>query len=319
MFLAATLEASSGSVVALGSRNPDRTRLRTSFGDLPVVSADELIIDEAVDAIYIATPHSCHAEWAIKAAQSGKHVLCEKPLATSANDVGAMVRAAAAAGTFLGEAFMYRFHPLTQFILSLVRSGRIGSLQRIQSTFGFAASNLEPTHRLLAPELGGGAILDLGCYPVSMCRLLAGCELGEVVEPKQIKGLGRIGPTGVDLFSSGLLEFPNGVVAEVACSIATWEDNVLRIIGTDGRLEVDEFWLGTGHSGGTASMRIYKHERFAGRIPFQASGNLYRFQFDAANLAILSAKSSFSYPGMSHEDSIGNAVALDRWLSQVRH
>lgn len=318
-FFLASQESTSGCVVAIGTRNPRREDLPNSFPGVVIHDGyDALLSDPAVDAVYIATPHSLHAKWAIEAARRGKHVLCEKPLAVSAEETAAMFEASERAATFLGEAFAYRFHPLTSYILEIVRSGTIGEVQWIRSSFGFAANGLDPRHRLLAPDLAGGAILDVGCYPVSICRLIAGCHLGgRVFEPIEIKAVGKIGSTGVDLFSTALLVFSNETVAEVSCSILSDQENVLRIFGTNGRLEVDNFWRGTGPDG-QSFLRHFCHDGRLETLSFYEPGNRYRFQFDAANEAIRTGQTRFSYPAMTQADSIGNAETLEGWRRQMR-
>ncbi len=201
-----------------------------------------------VDAVYIAIPHPGHAEWAIKAAEAGKHVLCEKPLALTAFEADAMIHAARKAGTFLGEAFMYRLHPQTLKLVELIKSGVIGEVRMIKSSFGFAMPGFMPEHRLYANDLAGGGILDVGGYPVSMARLIAGAAAGKpFAEPDKVAGAAHLGQSGVDEWASALLHFPGGIVAEVSCSISLNQDNVLRILGTKGRIEVPDFWFAGGN------------------------------------------------------------------------
>src|SRR4051812_36102353 len=169
-----------GELTAIASRNPGKTALAETFPGARIVDGyDALLGDAEVDAVYIATPHPGHAEWAIKAAEAGKHVLVEKPMGLTAFEADAMMHAARKAGTFLGEAFMYRLHPQTTQIVELVKSGAIGEVRMIKSSFGFAMPRFMPEHRLYANELAGGGILDVGGYPVSMARLIAGAASGE--------------------------------------------------------------------------------------------------------------------------------------------
>ncbi len=181
-----------GSLVAIGARNPGKPGLAESFPGARILDGyDALLRDPDVDAIYIATPHPSHAEWAIKAAEAGKHVLCEKPMGLTAFEADAMIHAARKAGTFLGEAFMYRLHPQTLKLVELVKSGAIGEVRMIKSSFGFAMPGFMPEHRLYANDLAGGGILDVGGYPVSMARLIAGAAAGKpFVEPDKVVGAG---------------------------------------------------------------------------------------------------------------------------------
>ncbi|TJX27717.1 MAG: Gfo/Idh/MocA family oxidoreductase, partial [Mesorhizobium sp.] len=169
-----------GTLVAIGARNPDKPGLAESFPGARIVDGYEaLLADPEIDAIYIAVPHPGHAQWAIRAAEAGKHVLCEKPLALTAFEADAMMHVARKAGTFLGEAFMYRLHPQTLQLVDLIKSGVIGEIRMIKSSFGFAMPDFMPEHRLYANDLAGGGILDVGGYPVSMVRLIAGAAAGE--------------------------------------------------------------------------------------------------------------------------------------------
>lgn len=316
-FLRGAENSATGKVTAIGTRNAGRPDLAERFPGMKIhPSYEALLADPEVDAIYIATPHPFHAEWAIKAAEAGKHVLCEKPAAMNAAEVEAMFAAATRAGTFLGEAFMYRLHPMTAFLLQLLNEGKIGDLRLIRSSFGFAIPVFLPEHRLFKPELGGGAILDLGGYPMSMVRLLAGHAEGrDDLEPLEISGYARNGPTGVEEIAVATATFANGVIAQMSVSIAQHQDNFLHLMGSAGRLEVDSFWFGSGRHGGTAQIRFVPAHGDAEMIPFTDECNVYSFQFEAADEAIRNGRTRFVYPGMSEADSLANARSLDRWLA----
>src|SRR6185437_100127 len=158
-----------GRLVAIATRDPKKPGLADQFPGARIHAGyDAILKDPEVDAIYIATPHPGHAEWAIKAAEAGKHVLVEKPIALSAFEADAVFEAHRKAGTFAGEAFMYRLHPLTKKLGELVASGTIGDVRMIQTSFGFQIPAFKPEHRLFANDLAGGGILDVGGYPVSM-------------------------------------------------------------------------------------------------------------------------------------------------------
>jgi len=319
-FLAGAAGSATGVVAALGTRNPDKPELAEHFPGIRVVSGYEaLIADPAIDAIYIATPHVHHARWAIAAAEGGKHVLCEKPMGVSAEEVEAMFAAARAAGTFLGEAFMYRFHPLASRIVELIRSDAIGEVRMIRSSFGFAVPEAAHAgHRLFQPELGGGAILDLAGYPVSMAGLIAGARSGGIPMPEQVKAVGHIGISGVDEWTSALLRFPGGITADLSCSVTVRQENVLHVMGTTGRLEVDQFWFAGGKTGGLNTMRLIRPDGTREAIAVDEPRHLYSFQFEAANQAIQSGATEFAHPGLDAADSIATARIVDRWLAEIR-
>ncbi|QND54341.1 Gfo/Idh/MocA family oxidoreductase (plasmid) [Phyllobacterium sp. 628] len=318
-FAGGVAHSTTGKLVAIASRNPDKPELAEHFPGIRVVKGyDALLTDPEVDAIYIATPHTGHAEWAIKAIRAGKHVLVEKPIALSAYDADAIFHEAKKAGVFAGEAFMYRLHPQTIKLVELIRSRVVGDLRIIRSSFGFNMGSVKPEHRLFANETAGGGILDVGGYPVSMSRLIAGSAEGKpFLEPESVTGAGYLGQTGVDEWASATLKFANGVVAEVSCSIMADQDNTLRVIGSKGRIEVKDFWYASGQQGGTGTIEIFKSGGVHETIEVQEDRWLYSFEVDAAGNAIREKRQEFAAPGMSWADSIGNLRVLDQWRAAI--
>jgi len=188
-----------------------------------------LLADPDVDVIYNPLPNSLHAEWTIKAAEAGKHVLCEKPLANTVEEVDAMTEAAEKAGIVLMEAFMYRHHPQTIRVKELVESGAIGKLQLIRGSFTFSISD-EGDVRLNA-SLGGGSIWDVGCYPISYARLIAG------VEPIEVFGWQTKGQrSGVDETFIGEMRFPNNVYAQFDSGFRTPQRTHIELVGDKGSI-----------------------------------------------------------------------------------
>lgn len=314
-FAGGLAHAQSGELVALGARNPDKPDYAEHFPGARVLNGyDALLADPDVDAVYIATPHPQHAQWAIKAAEAGKHVLCEKPMGLTAFEADAMFHAARKAKTFMGEAFMYRVHPMTQKLIDLIAAGEIGEVRAIKSSFGFAMPDFDPDHRLYANDLAGGGILDVGCYPVSMARLIAGAANRKpFLEPESVSGAAHLGQSGVDEWAAAILKFPGGILAEVSCSVSLAQDNVLRILGTKGRIEIRDFWFATGHEGGTAIIDIIRPDGKHEPIEVSEPGWLYAFEAEAASLAILAGSTEFDAPGMSWNDTLGNLRVLDKW------
>ena len=307
-----------GKLVAIASRNPGKPGLGDGFPGARIIAGYEaLLADPDVDAVYIATPHTGHAEWAIKAVRAGKHVLVEKPIALTAYDADAVFHEARKAGVFAGEAYMYRLHPQTAKLVELIKSGVIGDVRIIRTSFGFNMGGFKPEHRLFANDAAGGGILDVGGYPVSMARLIAGAVSGKpFLEPEKVSGVAHLGQSGVDEWASAVLKFPNGIVAEVSCSIMAQQDNVLRIIGSEGRIEVENFWFASGHKGGVGKIEIIKG---ADRqlVEVREDGWLYAFEVDAAGEAIRAGRTEFTYPGMGWADSLGNLRTMDQWRQSV--
>ena len=318
-FAAALRHADGATLVAIASRDPARPGLAESFPGARILHGYEALLDDPeVEAIYIATPHSGHAEWAIRAAEAGKGVLCEKPIAVSAHEAEAMIHAARKAGTFLGEAFMYRLHPQTQQIVDLVTSAAIGEVRGIKTSFGFRMGNPDPKHRLLANDTAGGGILDICCYPVSMARLVAGAATGKpFADPTKVHGVAHIGATGVDEWASAVLQFPNDILAEVSGGISLAHDNQVRVFGTDGWFEVKSPWFATGREGGTADIVIHRPDGSEETLTVAEPRWLYTFEIEAAGRAIRAGRQEFDPPGMTWADTLGNMRVLDKWRSAI--
>lgn len=307
-----------GRLEAIATRNPDKPGLAEAFAGARIIHGyDALLADPDIDAVYIATPHTGHAEWAIKAIRAGKNVLVEKPIALSAYDAGAIFHEAKKAGVFAGEAYMYRLHPQTAKLLELVKSRAVGDIRIIRSSFGFNMGSFRADHRLFANETAGGGILDVGGYPVSMVRMIAGAVDGiPFAEPEKVAGAAHLGQSGVDEWASAVLKFANGIVAEVSCSIMAAQDNVLRIIGSEGRIEVKDFWFAAGHKGGTGRIDIIRGDKVE-TIELPEDRWLYSFEVDAAGEAIRQGKKEFDAPGMAWADSLGNLRVMDQWRASV--
>jgi predicted dehydrogenase/aryl-alcohol dehydrogenase-like predicted oxidoreductase len=309
-----------GRLEAVATRNPNRPGLKDEYAGVRIHDGyDAILKDKDVDAIYIATPHPGHAEWAIKAAEAGKHVLIEKPMALSAFEADAIFNAHRKAGTFAGEAFMYRLHPQTRKLGELIASGVIGEVRMIQSSFGFQMPKFMPEHRLFANDLAGGGILDVGCYPVSVSRFIAGVVAGKpFLDPVKVAGVAHLGQAGTDEWSAASLLFENGIIAQVSCAIYVNLDNVLRIHGSAGRIEVPDFWFAGGNRDmGLGKIDIVKPDGSRETVSVNERGHLYSFEAEGASEAILAGKQEFTSPGMSWADTLGNLRVLDKWRADV--
>jgi len=225
--------STTGEVVAIASRDAARARASADALGIPRIhgSYEALLADPGVDAIYIPLPNHLHAEWSIRALEAGKHVLCEKPLALSAADADRMAHAASSSGRLLMEAFMYRHHPSWVAVQELVAGGRIGRLQAVDSWFSYFLDDPANIRNVL--EYGGGALYDIGCYSVSLSRLLFGAEPAEVAA-----AIVRDPVSGVDTLTTGHMVFPGGL-ASFTCATQVEPDQRVHVYGTDGRIEIE--------------------------------------------------------------------------------
>jgi predicted dehydrogenase len=196
---------------------------------------DALLADPLVDVVYNALPNGLHAEWTIRALDAGKHVLCEKPLALTVAEVDAIAAAADRNGRIAVEAFMYLHHPQTLRTLEIVRSGALGNVQLVSGAFSFLLDY--PNDPRIDPELGGGSLWDVGCYPVSISRRIAG------EEPEAIGGLARFDERGVDRTFVGQLRFPSGLLAHFESGFAAAERERVEVVGGDATLVVHHPFL----------------------------------------------------------------------------
>jgi xylose dehydrogenase (NAD/NADP) len=225
--LTGAAETEAAAVVAVASRDQARADeyarehgLERAYG-----SYEQLLEDDDIEVVYNSLPNSMHVEWSIRALEAGKHVLCEKPFDKRPDAVERAFDAAEKAGRLLMEAFMYRHHPQTRKFAEVVAEGAIGELRQIRSAFSFTLDNLENVRMI--PELDGGAIMDLGCYCISMQRLVAG-------EPELVFGRQRTGSTGVDLGFTGVLQFGGDVFGEFNCGFDMPETVGLEAVGSTG-------------------------------------------------------------------------------------
>ncbi len=310
-------ESETGELVAAGSR---RKGSAERFGEEHSVprrhaSYDSLLADEAVEAVYVATPHPMHAEWSIKAAEAGKHILCEKPLTLNHAEAMAVVEAARANDVFLMEAFMYRCHPQTAKLVELIRERKIGEVRVIRATFSFNAG-FDVKSRLFDHALGGGGILDVGCYCMSLARLVAGVAVGkDFEEPVEVKGTAHLGQSRVDEWAVAALRFPSGIAAELATGVRVNRENVVWVYGSEGRILVPWPWI-PGREGQATKIVVHREGGAEPEgIVVEPPGWLYALEADTVARHIESRQAA--PPAMTWEDSLGNMKALDAWRASI--
>jgi predicted dehydrogenase len=226
-------------VVAVASRDHARAEAYAAEHGLARAHAgyDALLADPEVDAVYVPLPNSLHVEWAVRALEAGKHVLCEKPLTRHVAEAEAAAAAAARTGRVLAEGFMWRHHPQTRALEELLRAGTVGEVRLVRSAFTFALDRTEDVR--LRPDLDGGALMDVGCYCVSALRLVAG-------EPLTVSGRQTVRDDGVDIRFTGTASFAGGVLGHFDCGMDVPARSGLEVVGSEGLLWVSDPWKGTG-------------------------------------------------------------------------
>ncbi len=270
-------------------------------------SYDALLADPDVQAVYISLPNHLHAEWTIKCAQAGKHILCEKPFTTNRGEAMAVLEEVRRHDVFLMEAFMYRCHPQTARLKQLIDERVIGEVRLIQVSFSYNMGPQYDNIRLSNPAAGGG-IMDVGCYTASMARLIAGAE------PTTVTGTAYIGPISrVDERATASLLFPDGIVASLTCGTQVQVDQEVRIWGSEGSIRVPNPWF---PAQGPNRILVQKTgETAPTEVVVDGPNELYAIEVDtvAAHLADHQAPS----PCMTWADTLGNMATLDAWRRAV--
>jgi D-xylose 1-dehydrogenase (NADP+, D-xylono-1,5-lactone-forming) len=256
-------------------------------------SYQALIDDPDVDVIYNPLPNHLHAEWTIRAAQAGKHVLCEKPLALTADEVRAMQAAARQAGVVVAEAFMYRHHAKTLRVRELVQDGTLGEVHFGRGSF--SVFNDRPEDYRWQPEMGGGSLWDVGCYPVSYARFVLGQE------PQEVSGWQVSGPSGVDEHFCGQLRFPGDVFFQFDSSFRQVYRTNMEFVGSKAALQIASPFLP-----GRRDALVLQERKGAARKIGVPGGNSYAGEVEDMELAVLEGRP----PGVSLEDSLGNVCTI---------
>jgi predicted dehydrogenase len=281
-------------LLAVASRDADKGAAHAREWGIPrVLGYEEMLGDPAIDVVYIPLPNSLHAEWTVRAARAGKHVLCEKPLALTVEEVDAVAAAARATGVVVAEAFMYRHHPQTRRVKELVAAGAIGDLKLVRGAFTFDLTR--ETDVRLAASLGGGSLWDVGCYPVSYARYLVGAE------PAEAFGWQAVGPSGIDEGFYGQLRFGPDVFAQFDSGFRAAFRTRLEVVGRAGAIVVDRPFKPTPQE----SIHLTRGDQTE-EVPVSGPAELYLGEVeDMADVVLLGRP-----PSISLAESRGNVAAL---------
>jgi predicted dehydrogenase len=255
-----------GELAAVGSRSAERAEAfaaekgaARSYGDQA-----ELLAADDIDAVYVAVPHSAHRDVAVAAIEAGKAVLVEKPFTINRAEAEELVKLARSNGVFLMEAMWTRFLPHMVRIRELLAQGRLGDVRQVNAELGVWFEK-DPAHRLFDPHLGGGALLDLGVYPMSFASMVLGA-------PSSVLGATQFGDTGVDGQTAVVLQYEQGRQAVIATSMEAWLPNQASISGTDARIDIDFMWFSP------KSFTLTERTGAVERYEFPVTGNGLRFQ-----------------------------------------
>lgn len=263
-------------------------------------SYEALLADPEIDVVYIPLPNGLHAEWVVRAARAGKHVLCEKPLAVTVEEVDAIAAAAREARVVVSEAFMYRHHPQTARVREVVSTGVLGRVRFVRGSFSFGLTRPQDPRR--DPALGGGALFDVGCYPLSFARSVLGQE------PLEVMGWQHQGPTGVDLTFVAQLRFPDDVLAQFDCSFEASFRTIMEVVGETASLAVTQPFK----PGAAAQLLLNRGDRIETIDSTEA--DLYAGEVEDLADAVLLGKA----PRVSLADSRGNVAAITALLRSAR-
>jgi len=300
-----------GALHALATRSPEHAGEVAGENRIEHIydSYDALLMDPEVDAIYIPLPNHLHRPWTLKALKAGKHVLCEKPLACNANEAREMASAAKDAGLVLMEAFMYRFHPRSRRIKQMVAEGSIGTPCLVRAAFCFRMREkdwVNADNARLKPEMGGGALLDVGCYGVSVARWLLGAE------PTQVQAQAVYHSGGADVHLVGSLSFADSSLATFEASFVSALQQTFTVVGREGAIELPHNAFVPWEKDAVFVLRRYDEE--TGQEYVIPGADEYRLMVEHFADAVV-AKSELIYP---LEDSIGNMQVLDALAQAAR-
>ena len=298
-------KSNNSTVWALASRHPDTAQAIVEQHNIPHLFSDyeTILADPTIDAVYIPLPNHLHHPWTLKAIAAGKHVLCEKPLALNAQQAQEMAAAAQEAGVHLMEAFMYRFHPRSRRLQELVQTGAIGQPRHIRTAFTFHLDQQELARGdniRLQPEMGGGALLDVGCYGVSVARWLLGSE------PTHMQAQAIYHPSGVDVQFVAILHFPGNVLATIEASFISALQQTLTVVGSQATIELPHDAFIPWEKETTYTFRQQNEE--TGLVHSSPPADEYQLMVEHFAEAVL-GNTPLRYPP---HDSISNMQVLDK-------
>ena len=312
----AITESKSGSLFAIASRSVTRAEEFSLKYGVPNYygSYEELLSNPDIDIVCIALPHNLHAEWSIKAAQAKKHILCEKPAAITYEATLAVIEEVRKQDVFYMEGYMYRCHPQTAELIKILKERQIGDIRLIEASFCYHA-NFTSREIVERQSRGGGGILDVGGYPVSMARLIAGIANNKEVMPTEIQGMACITDIGqYDEWAVATLRFPSDIFAQLSSAVRLEHRNDLRVFGSEGSIYIPSPWIPGGRFAGTSSIFIKRTGvALITEIKIKTTSGLYAQEIDVVGNSINSKWAA----EMSWNDTLNNARVMEAWVKSV--
>ena len=313
---AEAIQETEGDLIAVASNTKQRAEeFVKDYQCEPVEGYHKLISNPAINAVYVATPHTSHFELSAECLRNKKAVLCEKPMTMNATETMALIDLSRKHNTLLMEAFMYKIHPQTQKIISLVKDRLQGPLQ-IKANFCFSV-DVPETHRLVNKDLGGGSILDIGCYPTSISRYVVGAINNKgFMNPISFKAEGELNSQGIDLNASAKLKFEDGSVAEIKS--ATNKQTETDVVISDNQLSliVNQPWHCGEFTDRKSDIRILNKDGTEEKYEIETEKGLYAIQID--HFSELFNNRSIESLLIPHNDSHGNMISLDSWRKELK-
>ncbi|MDG1120715.1 MAG: aldo/keto reductase [SAR86 cluster bacterium] len=313
---AEAIQETEGDLIAVASNTKQRAEeFVKDYQCEPVEGYHNLISNPAINAVYVATPHTSHFELSAECLRNKKAVLCEKPMTMNATETMALIDLSRKHNTLLMEAFMYKIHPQTQKIISLVKDRLQGPLQ-IKANFCFSV-DVPETHRLVNKDLGGGSILDIGCYPTSISRYVVGAiNNKEFMNPISFKAEGELNSQGIDLNASAKLKFEDGSVAEIKS--ATNKQTETDVIISDSQLSliVNQPWHCGEFTERKSDIIVLNKDGTEEKYEIETEKGLYALQID--HFSELFNNRSIESSLIPHNDSHGNMISLDSWRKELK-
>ena len=318
-------ETTNAKLLAVASKDLEKTKIFKDHFNVDSKylfnSYEDLINCKEVDIVYIALPNSLHYEWALKSIKNLKHVLVEKPVTLNLEEIKDIKRNLINERLFFGEAFMYRHHPQTNLILDIIKNREIGNLVSMKSNFGInllskkkflffnKKKKINPNSRLFNKKLGGGCILDLGCYPSSFSLLIGSLISNNNKDFKIKKTSIEMGETNVDIDSYAKIYFDENFFSEINASFKKNLGNKSEIKGEKGTIIINDTWLGNGN------IAKIDNNRRNQIINIKNNKNIYSYQIQNISKTILDNSFQDKYRGMSLNESLINMKIIEEWLN----